>query len=314
MRRRQSRQICRCRSAERNTVDVSPPIMPDLVLLRLYRRCPHHTVYLLPSLSSVALIIQHLFFFPHRLASLLHLCYISAAAVSITPRLHHRIYFHQFPPYLSSHVSASAVIINLILPFIFQLPLSPYTHSHFSCHPLLRASDSVCLLPPLSSSSKTPYFLCRPAIRLSFRPAHHQHISVIPASMPPLSIHRCPKSPPFLHPPPMCLSSWYIFLPPSSSSCHLARNRTHFAYLGQDDVACLHKPPSPSSHIYAVLVSVVSCIHLCRLYLTVSLLSPYLLYHTPSRDLVYCHLCHFPCLLSPLFRVSAAAVVIVLHL
>ena len=58
--RHQSR---RCRSTNRDTVNVLPTVIPDIVLPRLYRCRPHHTAYLLPSLSFVTLIILHLFFF-----------------------------------------------------------------------------------------------------------------------------------------------------------------------------------------------------------------------------------------------------------
>ena len=47
MRRIQGLQCRCCRSADQDTVDVFLPIMPDLVLLHLYRRFPHCNAYLL---------------------------------------------------------------------------------------------------------------------------------------------------------------------------------------------------------------------------------------------------------------------------
>ena len=51
--------------------------------------------------------------------------------------------------------------------------------------------------------------------------------------MTPLSIPCFAYSPPHLHPPPLSISSWYIFCPPSSSYHHLSCNRTRFASMGR---------------------------------------------------------------------------------
>ena len=49
---RRSHQIRRCRSVNRDTVGVFPPVMPDLVLPHIYHHRPHRNAYLLPYLSS----------------------------------------------------------------------------------------------------------------------------------------------------------------------------------------------------------------------------------------------------------------------
>ena len=126
MRCRQIHQSRCFRSVKRDNVDVLTPIIPDVFLLCHYQRRPRRTAYLLPSLSSAALIIPHLFFF----SLVLYPCYISSAAVSVALFIHRHFRCHPFPPSLSSHFSDSAVILNLIRPCIFQLLSSPSPHSH----------------------------------------------------------------------------------------------------------------------------------------------------------------------------------------
>ena len=58
-RRRQSYQIRRFHSAKWDTIDNFPPNMPDLVLLRLFCRCPNCPAYMLPSSSAADPIISH---------------------------------------------------------------------------------------------------------------------------------------------------------------------------------------------------------------------------------------------------------------
>ena len=76
------------------------------------------------------------------------------------------------------------------------------------------------------------HFLRLPAIHPPVRPARHHNISVIPAPLPPFSIPIFPESPPRLHPLPLSISSFYLFLPSSSSSSNLSRNHTHYFFWG----------------------------------------------------------------------------------
>ena len=69
-------QIRHCCSAKWYTINVFSPIIPDLVLLCLYCHFPWHTAYLLPLLSSVILIILHLFCCPFNLASHTHFYFL----------------------------------------------------------------------------------------------------------------------------------------------------------------------------------------------------------------------------------------------
>ena len=89
-----------------------------------------HTYPTLPSSS-------HIYFFKPIISPL---CYISSDAISIALRLHQRICWHHSLPSMSYRVSSSAVITNLIHPFIFQLPFPPSPHFHCHWHPLSCAS------------------------------------------------------------------------------------------------------------------------------------------------------------------------------
>ena len=85
--------------------------------------------------TTAVLIVPHICFRTYPLSSslshisfvvpiVLPLHHISAPAVSVASRLLGRIRCHPCPLYLSSRMSASAVLINLILPYIFHLTLS----------------------------------------------------------------------------------------------------------------------------------------------------------------------------------------------
>ena len=105
----------------------SGPLMPDLVIPRLYCCCTHCPAYLILSLSSADLIIPHLSCCLHRLASLLHLCCCC---------INRLIICCPYPESLSSSVSDSAFIVNLVIPY----------HSHPPPSPLSRISASTILL------------------------------------------------------------------------------------------------------------------------------------------------------------------------
>ena len=92
--------------------------MPNIVLPHLYIRRPRCPAYLLSSLSSVNLIIPHLFYFPHRLPSLLHLCCCC---------LDRHICCRPYPPSLSYSLYDSAFILNILIPCRSHPPLSPPT-------------------------------------------------------------------------------------------------------------------------------------------------------------------------------------------
>ena len=70
MRRIRSHQRRRCCLSKWDTANISLPIMPDLFIPHLYFCFPCRTAYLLLSLSSVALIMPHLFCCTHCLNSL----------------------------------------------------------------------------------------------------------------------------------------------------------------------------------------------------------------------------------------------------
>ena len=130
--RRRRNQIRHFRYAEWDTVNVLPPIMPDLVQPRLYFRLPRHPAYLISYLSSIALIIPHLIFFPHRLALLLL----------------------SWPTHVSTAISTAVLIHRLC---------------HLTC--LILLPSSTCVLPPtfiIRCPSHTILYLCLPSSLLFY--------------------------------------------------------------------------------------------------------------------------------------------------
>ena len=120
-RRRRSHQSQRCCSAKGYTVYVSPPIMPNLVLPCIYWRCPRRPAYLISSLSSVSLVILHIFCCPHRLTSLPHLFRCCLGRLKSPPHIsascfRRRIFWHPYPPSLSYIASDYSVLGNLCIP------------------------------------------------------------------------------------------------------------------------------------------------------------------------------------------------------
>ena len=114
-------QIRLCRLAEWDTVDIFPPIVPNLVLPRLYCRCPCCTAYLLPYLSSISLIILHIFCFTHCIASLPHICCCYFDRLTYPPHFSSSRLCLNSPPHVSAsrirltsppHVSASRLCLT----------------------------------------------------------------------------------------------------------------------------------------------------------------------------------------------------------
>ena len=118
-------------------IGVTISVMPSGTLLEFY---PPLCLILSPRVSIDAFLAVtnnwlHTYP-PSRLSSqisydvpiVLSLCLSSAAAVLISLCPNRRIFCHSCPPYLSYRVPDSAIIINIILSFIFHLWLSPSSH------------------------------------------------------------------------------------------------------------------------------------------------------------------------------------------
>ena len=100
----------------------------------------------------------------------------------------------------------------------------------------------VCLLLPLPSLSKTMCVIRHPAFHTLFQPDHRLHISIIPSSLPTLSIPRNSESLTRLHPQPL-----------SPLSHHLACDFARFDLPGWNSVARLCNTPYPfhwTRHFY----------------------------------------------------------------
>ena len=115
-RQRRSHKIRRCCSAEWDTFGVFLPIIPDIFLLSLYCRRPLHPIYLLPSLSSINLIIPHIFCYNHSITYLSHICFCCLNRPVSPPR------------YMLPYFSAVPVISRLL----FRCNYQPDSTLHFS--------------------------------------------------------------------------------------------------------------------------------------------------------------------------------------
>ena len=149
------------------------PIIPDIVLLRLQFHCPCRPVYLFLSLSSVALVIPHLFYCPHCLSSLPHLwqfCLDYPAyplpypltSLSSIPGILHFWFPCNYQPDSPLHFSSS--VFSIILHLCLRRPCYP-TSLYSFCFWYLRRPASLPL--PLS----LPDTLLRPALLLLLRAA-----------------------------------------------------------------------------------------------------------------------------------------------
>ena len=161
----QSYQICLLRSDEWDTVYVFPPIMPDLVLPRLYCHCPHRTSYLLPSLSSVALIIPHIFCCTHHLTSMPHLCccYLSISmypppyplpSLSAVPVVSCFCFLCTYQYY--SPLIFSSTVVSIIMHLCLRHPCY-LTYLPRLCYRCLHCPASLPLLSPSLRVSVSPF-------------------------------------------------------------------------------------------------------------------------------------------------------------
>ena len=231
--RRKSHQSRRFHSAELDTVNVVPHIMPGLVLPCLYYHHQHCTEYLLPSLSSDNLIILHIYFCYHRIPNMPHLfcCYINhptylrpypllslSAFPVISPFCFRYIYQPDSPLYFSTSV-VPIVLIHLcnLLHLVSLLLMSLL--SHFSnveeffvphiYHFFLHCPNSMTK-SPLSHTSSTTIITCS-----------HQHASLTPtpfsriSSVTAIILRHLTTSPypPKSSPPLMLLPFYSIFAP-----------------------------------------------------------------------------------------------------
>ena len=177
-----SHQIYRCRSAEWDTVNFLLPIMTDIVLPHLYCRCPHCIAYLLLYLSSVALIIPHIFCYPRSLTSPPQLfCFCLSRPVSP-------------PPYPLPSLYA----ICLVLHVCFLCTYQPDSPLHFSSA-AVSTIPHICLRHPCYPIS-LPRLCClclyRPASLLLPSPSLRIYVAPFP---PCISTHLCKVS---NYPPP----------------------------------------------------------------------------------------------------------------
>ena len=139
--------------------------MPDLVLPCIYYCRPHCTAYLLPYLSSVIVIIPHLFCCPHRIASPPHLC--SCCLSCLTSPW----------PYPLPSLSTVPVISYVC----FRCTYQPDSTLYFP-------SDVVCIIPHLCLRhpcypTSLPHLCCRCLCRCRLHPY---------ASLSPHSLHLFP--------------------------------------------------------------------------------------------------------------------------
>ena len=116
-RRRRIHQRRCCHYTEWDTVCIYRPlrlILYSYVSTANVLIVPHICFHTYPTLNSSS----HIYFVVPTVPPIYH---TSAAAVSIAPHLQPLIHCHPFLMLLSSHVYDSALIINLVLPFIFHL-------------------------------------------------------------------------------------------------------------------------------------------------------------------------------------------------
>ena len=160
----QNQQRHHSHSPKWDTVDVFPPIMPDLVLPYLYCCMSCHPTYLLSSLSSLSCIIPYLFCYPHHLESLSHICFFCLDSPTC----------HPYPPRLSSSAYNSAVLINLLLPCPSHAPPSPLSRISASAilivlH-IFRVYDVAVSIVPHLFHCRVPFLRCSYALTSSRPP------------------------------------------------------------------------------------------------------------------------------------------------